>query len=205
MNNDAGKKERLIRAAMELFAEYGYDKVSIRQLAAAAGVNSSMISYYFNGKGGLYEAVIKELLQNFDGFVGTLREEAIDPREGLKMYVKTISGVYYKYQPSFIKLVYRELVNPSEVFETVAVTRFRSNFALLHSLFERGKQEGLFRKDLDSDKLLMMFISTISLYFLARPLFTKITEQNLAFTWAYLNQAVDVFLRGIEVENHEKA
>ena len=77
MNNDAGKKERLIRAAMELFAEYGYDKVSIRQLAAAAGVNSSMISYYFNGKGGLYEAVIKELLQNFDGFVGSISSNVL--------------------------------------------------------------------------------------------------------------------------------
>ena len=44
MNGEAGKREKLIRAAMELFAEDGYDKVSIRQIAAAAGVNSSMIS-----------------------------------------------------------------------------------------------------------------------------------------------------------------
>ena len=203
MNGEAGKREKLIRAAMELFAEDGYDKVSIRQIAAAAGVNSSMISYYFNGKSGLYEAVIKELLQNFDGFMGTLREEAIDPREGLKMYVKTISGMHYKYPPSFIKLVYRELVNPSEVFETVAIARFRNNFALLRSLFERGKQEGLFRKDLDSGKMLMMFISSISLYFLARPIYTKIIEQDDTFTQAYLEQAVEVFMCGIEVAHDE--
>ena len=65
MNGEAGKREKLIHAAMELFAEDGYDKVSIRQIAAAAGVNSSMISYYFNGKSGLYEAIVKELLQLF--------------------------------------------------------------------------------------------------------------------------------------------
>ena len=29
MNGEAGKREKLIRAAMELFAEDGYDKVSI--------------------------------------------------------------------------------------------------------------------------------------------------------------------------------
>ena len=87
MNGEAGKREKLIRAAMELFAEDGYDKVSIRQIAAAAGVNSSMISYYFNGKSGLYEAIVKELLQNFDSFIGSVRAEEVEPREGLRLYV----------------------------------------------------------------------------------------------------------------------
>ena len=123
MNGEAGKREKLIRAAMELFAEDGYDKVSIRQIAAAAGVNSSMISYYFNGKNGLYEAIVKELLQNFDSFIGSVRAEEVEPREGLRLYVQTISRLYAKYPPSFVKLVYRELLNPSEIFEQVAVGR----------------------------------------------------------------------------------
>ena len=205
MNNDAGKKERLIRAAMELFAEYGYDKVSIRQLAAAAGVNSSMISYYFNGKGGLYEAVIKELLQNFDGFVGSISSNVIDPREGLKLYVKTISGLFCKYPPSFVKMVYREILNPSEIFEKVAVVRFKKTAGELLSLLERGKRQGIFRSDLENEKMLLMFISAINFYYLCRPLHTRIIEQGEAFTQSYLQQALDVFLRGIEVDCHEKA
>lgn len=203
MNGEAGKREKLIRAAMELFAEDGYDKVSIRQIAAAAGVNSSMISYYFNGKSGLYEAIVKELLQNFDSFIGSVRAEEVEPREGLRLYVQTISRLYAKYPPSFVKLVYRELLNPSEIFEQVAVGRFRQNFGVLLNLIERGKAQGLFRTDLDSGKMLMMFISSISLYFLARPIYKKIIEQDDTFTQAYLEQAVEVFMRGIEVAHDE--
>ena len=55
------KREKLIMSAIGLFAEYGYDKVSIRQIAADAGANSSMISYYFGSKQGLYEAILREL------------------------------------------------------------------------------------------------------------------------------------------------
>ena len=43
MKNETGKRENLIMSAIGLFAEYGYDKVSIRQIAADAGANSSMI------------------------------------------------------------------------------------------------------------------------------------------------------------------
>ena len=53
---DSEKKEKLLRAATELFARNGYDGVSIREISEAAGVNSAMISYYFGGKRGLYSA-----------------------------------------------------------------------------------------------------------------------------------------------------
>ena len=68
MKNETGKREKLIMSAIGLFAEYGYDKVSIRQIAADAGANSSMISYYFGSKQGLYEAILRELINNFDEF-----------------------------------------------------------------------------------------------------------------------------------------
>ena len=52
-------KERILRAAERLFAEHGYDGVSMRGLAAAAGVQLALLSYYFRGKEGLYRAVFQ--------------------------------------------------------------------------------------------------------------------------------------------------
>lgn len=60
-------KQRLLIAAMELFAERGFNGVSIRELAAKANANSSMITYHFGGKKRLYLAVyqyIADLLNN---------------------------------------------------------------------------------------------------------------------------------------------
>ena len=49
----ADTRERLLAAAERLFAADGYAKVSVRAIAAAAGVNWSLLGYYFRGKEGL--------------------------------------------------------------------------------------------------------------------------------------------------------
>jgi AcrR family transcriptional regulator len=54
---DEPARERLLVAALRLFAEQGYAKTSIRQIAQAAGANVAAISYYFGNKAGLYRSV----------------------------------------------------------------------------------------------------------------------------------------------------
>jgi AcrR family transcriptional regulator len=46
-------REKLVTAAGNLFALHGYQGVSVRAIAAAAGVNWSLVGYYFRGKEGL--------------------------------------------------------------------------------------------------------------------------------------------------------
>lgn len=53
-------RERLLHAALRLFAHQGYAKTSTREIAEAAGVNLAAISYYFGDKQGLYRAVFLE-------------------------------------------------------------------------------------------------------------------------------------------------
>jgi AcrR family transcriptional regulator len=58
---------RLLDAAKRLFAEYGYDDVSVTEIARDAGVTHSMINVYFGGKAGLlYEIVRKNNEPQFD-------------------------------------------------------------------------------------------------------------------------------------------
>ncbi len=53
-------RQRLLMAALRLFAEQGFAKTSVREIAAAAQVNVGAISYYFGDKQGLYRAVFTE-------------------------------------------------------------------------------------------------------------------------------------------------
>jgi len=43
-------REKLLSSAVQLFAERGFDGVSVRDIANAAGVNSGLVAYYFGGK-----------------------------------------------------------------------------------------------------------------------------------------------------------
>ena len=53
-------RERLLHAALRLFAQQGFAKTSTREIAEAAGVNLAAISYYFGDKQGLYRAAFLE-------------------------------------------------------------------------------------------------------------------------------------------------
>ena len=70
-------RDALIEAALACFAKYGYDATSIRLVASMAGKNSSLISYYFKGKEGLYREVFRYLLAHFSA--KTAGEDAQDP------------------------------------------------------------------------------------------------------------------------------
>uniref|UniRef100_UPI003456997F TetR/AcrR family transcriptional regulator n=1 Tax=Micromonospora sp. NPDC047812 TaxID=3155742 RepID=UPI003456997F len=47
-------KARVTEAARELFLKHGYKGTTVRAVAAAAGVDSALISYYFGSKQGLF-------------------------------------------------------------------------------------------------------------------------------------------------------
>ena len=52
-------RERLLEAAARLFAERGFDGVTIRQIAAAAGVGHAGVNYHFRSKSELYGEVLR--------------------------------------------------------------------------------------------------------------------------------------------------
>ncbi|WP_294056399.1 TetR/AcrR family transcriptional regulator [Sphingomonas sp.] len=49
--------ERILDAAEQLFAEFGYHGITLKDVAAKVGVSSTLIHYHFNGKESLFEAV----------------------------------------------------------------------------------------------------------------------------------------------------
>ena len=57
-------RNRLLDAALALFAEKGFAKTSTREIASAAQINSASISYYFGDKAGLYKAVFTDPRSN---------------------------------------------------------------------------------------------------------------------------------------------
>lgn len=73
-SSDQETSEKLIAAAERLFAEHGYNGVSVRMIAAAAGVNWSLLGYYFRGKEGL----LSEVYRRHCGELNSARMRVLD-------------------------------------------------------------------------------------------------------------------------------
>ena len=57
--DEDGTRERILRTAERLFAERGFNGVSVRELAAAAQANIASIGYHFDSKEGLLSEVYR--------------------------------------------------------------------------------------------------------------------------------------------------
>jgi AcrR family transcriptional regulator len=56
---DASSKDKLFRSAEALFSTKGYREVSVRDIAARAGVHFALVAYYFGGKQALFNEVFR--------------------------------------------------------------------------------------------------------------------------------------------------
>ena len=69
-------RDAIIKAAVVLFAEKGFEGTSVRDIVTKARVNQAAINYHFKGKSGLYLEVLKnafERLTDRTGLEGPLR------------------------------------------------------------------------------------------------------------------------------------
>lgn len=55
----SGTRDAILTAARAKFAEVGFDKASIRSIAAAAGVDSALVHHYFGTKQDLFVEVVQ--------------------------------------------------------------------------------------------------------------------------------------------------
>jgi AcrR family transcriptional regulator len=62
-------RERLLKAATELFAQKGYASTSVNEIVAAAGVTKPILYYYFNSKEGIYLEIMRDAFGRFEGLV----------------------------------------------------------------------------------------------------------------------------------------
>ena len=56
---DSGTREAIRAAAVRLFAEQGYDRTSMRAVAAAAAVDPKLVAHYFGSKQQLFVSVVE--------------------------------------------------------------------------------------------------------------------------------------------------
>jgi AcrR family transcriptional regulator len=57
--HDRETRERVLRAAAQLFADRGFKKVTVRDICRGARANVAAVNYHFGGKGGLYREVLQ--------------------------------------------------------------------------------------------------------------------------------------------------
>lgn len=197
-------RDKLLEAAEKLFAEKGYAGIGIREISAAAEVNSSAVSYYFQSKQGLYRAVLESKIKMITDAMNDTALKHCSPTDILMLYAESVKNVHRKY-PCFIKILCHEMLMPTDALEALRIKALKPLAAILKKALRDGIEQGIFINRLDVDKALMMLVGAINFYYLAWPIHKNVILQENAFAEDYVDEVLKLFLRGIsEVHEHEK-
>lgn len=112
-------RERLLRAAIKLFAENGFVKTSTREIARVARINVSAIQYYFVDKAGLYRAALSDPI----GHIGSDPTLLGQPGANLRDSLRSVLAGYVEPQKrnevaqQCMLLHFRELFEPTGLWD----------------------------------------------------------------------------------------
>ena len=96
VDHDTSAKLAILDAAQRLFAQHGFEKVSMRALTQEAGVNLAAVNYHFGSKRGLIDAVISGYVNPVNEARLALLDEAEDGAHGEPLPLETILDCFMR-------------------------------------------------------------------------------------------------------------
>jgi AcrR family transcriptional regulator len=159
-------KNKIEQTALELFAQKGYDAVSIRDIGKVVGIKESSIYYHFTNK----QAIMESILARVDRQIAMMRHESAASYEKVEvltqeMMNQMIFDLYDKYLLNpFIYRVIRMLSierlsdkNADKVFQNLVFTQPVQQFNKMLSMMVDKK----LLKSIDTECYAKMFYSVV--------------------------------------------
>jgi TetR/AcrR family fatty acid metabolism transcriptional regulator len=141
------KRDAILRAAIDVFAERGYFNAQVADVARAAGIAAGTVYLYFKSKDDLlvsiFERSMRDGLAEGRAAVGDLR----DPGERLRRLAH--SHLSRLGRDRNLAIVFQvELRSSTKFMERFSATLLRDYLGLIREAIADGQRVGLFRDDL---------------------------------------------------------
>lgn len=145
MNKRSGieSKQKIMKAAMDVFSRKGYAKANIREIARIAGISIGGVYLYFRNKEELYRNLINERMLDIGSKTETIAGKTQSASEALSHFLSLHLENALKHK-EFILLHIREHGFTFGVQEKKNF--FRKQRELVERLIQRGIRTGEFRK-----------------------------------------------------------
>jgi AcrR family transcriptional regulator len=149
-------RERVIEAAAVEFAEHGFKAASTRSVAAAAGIQHTLITYHFGDKDGLWRAVFGSLYERFNDMYQTRLHglRGVDASTKLRLILEEFV-VFSAQHPNFHWIMAHEANKGGKRLEWLVDKYVKTFFLSATELIRAAQAEGRF---IDGDPYHLMYV-----------------------------------------------
>jgi AcrR family transcriptional regulator len=139
------KKLKVLKAASDCFARYGYDKTTLEDIGNAVGLNKASLYYYYKNKESIFCDVI---LQEADIFMQDMQKKVRSARSSESRITNYMIErlIFYKSIVNLHNLTMDVIRKVDPVFNDVYSLVLEKEVAFLAGLFKEGTENGEFIK-----------------------------------------------------------
>jgi TetR/AcrR family fatty acid metabolism transcriptional regulator len=143
----ASKRERILRAAIDVFARNGYFNSKVSEIAKAAGVADGTIYLYFDGKEDLLVTIFREHTRNYlhslEREIAHVRRADERIRIAIRHHLETLGR-----DRSLAIVAQVELRHSLKFMSLLSQQEVADYLNMLRKIVEEGQSDGSFRRNL---------------------------------------------------------
>ena len=148
------KKDSIRRAALELFQTYGFQKVSVNEIAKRAGVSQVTIYNHFGSKEGVVRDVMKWQMLNIFEKYKNMMESELPFIEKLENIVLDKTQLASQFQGELLQAV---MQGDPEVRDFVEELYINDITPVMKSFFDEGIQQGYISSEFSMETIIFYF------------------------------------------------
>lgn len=155
------RRKQILQAAVEVFAERGFHRTRVSDIAKQAGVAYGLIYHYFDSKDHVLNSVFEE---NWSVFLKVIRDLSEDPELGAAEKLDRISGLLIdalQVAPRIIQVIIQEISRSDRFVHAEKVSAFNEGFDIVHDIIAAGQRAGELRASIEPRVAAYMFFGAL--------------------------------------------
>jgi AcrR family transcriptional regulator len=167
-------REEILQAALEAFAETGYDAMSVRELTRQLNVSHNLVHHYFGSKPALWRAAVDHGLEKTIRELTTLLEEAVggpDPVATVRAGGERMMMLLAR-NPAVARILLDEAARGGERLDYIYNRFLKPGMDVLKRFLASARGRGL--RDIDPRILLLFCMNVTSTFFTQAALAKKL-------------------------------
>jgi TetR/AcrR family transcriptional regulator len=193
---DKNAKQRILEAAIRLFAKKSYSATGLREIVKEAGVSVAMVNYHFGSKPALLKAILEHFFSRIHEIV--LKDFASDGPTELKVrrYFRSIIA-YFREFPELVRVAMTELPHDTPGIVEFKAEHVRQIVTIFGSSFLPSLPEPV-RKNIKLEIVGPAIMGILSSHFIIRPVIMNAfnIEFDDSFYENYADELADLVLYG---------
>jgi len=188
----------ILDAATALFADQGFDAVSVASIAEKAGVCKANVFHHFPSKDDLYLAVMKEASADHADYAEELYQAPGSSADKVRKLIEFEIRNFLDHQQR-TRLMMREATGDGRArVRKMARNVFQRNFTAVVRIFEQGRDLGEFRPSIDPAAAAMLLGGATNFFFTWREALHEFREvSGLETVETYSRQIAPLILSGV--------